>query len=431
MGALAPGTEEPQQQYAERNLENASDERNLGRVNPVGSATKAITGQSGEEPCRADNGETDAIIVGPMRKPSDRARVWNRIHARCSNRRRLVSKEKLRSVRRRQSTRSVRTGPGVPQRRSGPYRGYADRPTIECPEVFCLEENFDGVVDVLHRIRSQSKRQRNERTYIDLRQIRHLSPSAALVLAAELHRWNILRPKNRLRTIDAEEWDAKIRRLLEDMGFFELLHVRLPSANEAECEDETRYVRFRSDRKADGEAISRLRTEDLEPIVGAIPRRQDLYAAVTEAMTNVVQHAYPEGGKPANSARWWLSASRNAATAQVSIMIYDQGAGIPETLPRRFGERLRGLALSDHAQMIAAAHELMRTSTDEPHRGHGLERDIRGYLKVLDRPATYRVISLKGEYVYERKTDGQGKPTLKPHSKPLNGTLIEWRLTLR
>ena len=291
--------------------------------------------------------------------------------------------------------------------------------------------NFSGVVDVLSRIQAQSRRQRNERTYIDFRQIRHLSPSAALVLAAELHRWNILRPGSQLRTIDIEEWDTEIRRLLEDMGFFDLLHVRLPAATEAGSEDETRYVKFRSGRKADGEAISRLRTDDLEPIVGAMPRRQHLYAAVTEAMTNVVQHAYPEGANPPNCARWWLSASRNAATAQVSIMIYDQGVGIPETLPRKFAERVRALARSDHARMIAAAHELMRTSTDEPHRGHGLERDIRGYLKVLDCPATYRVMSLKGEYVYERSANGDGNSDLKSHSKPLNGTLIEWRLTLR
>lgn len=360
-----------------------------------------------------------------MRKPSDRVRVWNRIHARCSNRRRLVSKKKLRSDRRRQSFRSVSTGHRVSYQPTGPYGPYGL--IIECPEVFCLEENFDGVVEVLHRIRSQSKRHRNERPYIDFRQIRRLTPSAALVLAAELHRWNFRRPGKRLQTIDAEEWDAKIRRLLGDMGFSELLHVKLPVATEAGSEDETRYVKFRSGRRANGEAFSRLRTEDLEPIVGAMPRRHHLYAAVTEAMTNVVQHAYPEGTQPPTCARWWLSASRNAATAQVSIMIYDQGVGIPVTLPRKFAEQVKAWARNDHARMIEAAHELMRTSTAEPHRGHGLERDIRGYLEVLDCPATYHVMSLKGEYVYERG----GGQTLKSHSKPLNGTLIEWKLTLR
>ena len=367
-----------------------------------------------------------------MRKPSERSRKWNNIHARSLNRRRLVRKKKLRTVRRRRSIGSANAEQGIARRQVGRYNA-----TIRCPEIFCLEANFDGVVDLLQEIRSQSNRRRNERVYIDFRQIRLLSPSAALVLAAELDRWNIVRPKYRLRAIDAEEWDPRIRRLFEDMGFFELLHVRLPRSPDARSDDETSYVKFRSGQKADGEAISRLRTEDLEPIVGAMPRTHDLYAAVSEAMTNVAQHAYKGGATLLQCPKWWLSASRNAATAEVCIMVYDQGAGIPETLPRKFAERVKNVIRTDHARMIKAAHKLKRTSTGEPHRGHGLERDIRGYLDVLDRPATYRVMSLKGEYVYERGYDGrQGHPLIskshsKSHVKPLYGTLIEWRLTLK
>lgn len=309
--------------------------------------------------------------------------------------------------------------------------------TIKCPEAFCLEANFEGVVDVLHGIRSRSERQKNEHTYIDFRQIRRLSPSAALVLAAELDRWNVVRPKYRIRTTDVEDCDPTIRRLLDDMGCFDLLHAGSPRAIEARSDDETSYVKFRSGQRGDGEAIRGLRTDDLEPVVGAIPRTHDLYAAVSEAMTNVAQHAYKGGKTPPQCAKWWLSASRNAATSEVCVMVYDQGVGIPETLPRKFAGRVNNMARTDHARMIEAAHELKRTSIGEPHRGHGLERDIRGYLDVLDRPATYRVMSLKGEYVYERGSDGRrdrpliSKSRSQSHAKPLYGTLIEWRLTLK
>lgn len=363
-----------------------------------------------------------------MRKPSCDAREWNRIHARESDRRRLTSKRKLKSERRKRSS----VGPGRSWRstsRSVTRRqGTANEWSVECPQDFSLRSNFDAVVDVIHRIRHQSARLRNERTYIDFRQIRQLSPGAALVMAAELDRWNYVRPGKRLGTVDVDDWDPDIRRLLDDMGFFSLLDVPGRRPADAGSDDQMRYVKFRTGRVADGEAFTLLRTQDLEPIVGEMPRKEHLYAAVTEAMTNVVQHAY---GLGARRPHWWLAGSRNGATGQVSVMIYDQGIGIPETLPRRYSERLRGFLPGDHARMIRAAHDLKRSATDEPHRGHGLERDIRGYLNFLDCQASYRVVSLKGEYTYTRNRDGVEKDELKSHSNSLNGTLIEWNLALR
>ena len=123
----------------------------------------------------------------------------------------------------------------------------------------------------------------------------------------------------------------------------------------------------------------------------AIPRRMGLYAAVTEAMANVAKHAYRGNDHCPN---WWISASRNPATGEVSLLIYDQGMGIPRSLPRTFGELIRGMVpLSDDARLIKAAHELQRTATNEEHRGLGLDRDVRGYLRTLDCPTFYRVVS--------------------------------------
>ena len=364
-----------------------------------------------------------------MRLLIDKGRAWNRIHARSSDRRRLESKRKRKAKRRQLSSKG---GGGPAVRSPGPSSSDdwspRDLPTIECPEDFSLESNFDSVVNVIHRIRSQSGRGRRQGVYIDFRQIKQLSPTAALVLAAELDRWNHLGSRSRVRSVDVEEWDSTIRVLLQDMGFFDLLHVPSDSVPVDGSDPDLRYVKFRTGSRAEGEAITRLRERDLEPIVGAMPQRERLFAAVTEAMTNVVQHAYKRTTKRPN---WWLSASRNPATSEVSIIIYDQGAGIPTTLPRRYSEHLRRFRLRDHAQMIRAAHNLKRTATKEPHRGHGLELDIRGYLNVLECEASYRVVSLNGEYICMRTRDGVDSHELKSHAEPLPGTLIEWHLTLQ
>ena len=353
-----------------------------------------------------------------MKKPTRESRHWNRLHARNSNRRRLVSIAKLKARRRAESRERKKSIEG---------RSYS---TIECPKDFSLESNFDGVVRVLHEIRQRSQRQRNESIYIDFSKIRNLSPSAALVMAAEIDRWNHVpwRRGRRLQTVDDLTWDPRVRQQLADMGFFELLHTTWsgPEKRNAQHAD-TRYVKFRTGKKADGQVIDRLREEDLEPVVGAVPRKHYLYAAVTEAMTNVVHHAYPRGFRR----NWWLSASHNAASGQVTIMIFDQGLGIPETLPRKFSEQLGAILPRDHARLIRAAHDLSRSASGEAYRGHGLQRDVRGYLERINCQATYRVVSLRGEYVCQVSSSSIQSRDLKSHLRALNGTLIEWKLDLQ
>lgn len=351
-----------------------------------------------------------------MKKPSTKSRRRNRIHAAKLNARRLVSKRKKKILLRSLHGRRPREVRVIGDERY-------DRP-IACPADFSLETNFDEVVGVLHGIRSASRRQRNERTYIDFANIRRLSPTAALVLAAELDRWNHIRVGGRLRPVDLPSWDPNVRCQLRDMGFFELLATTPQSDLFGDDVDpDTRYVMFRTGNLADGEAIHQLREVDLEPVVGAVPRRRQLYGAVTEAMTNVVQHAYTGTVRQPN---WWLSASYNAAAKRVTIMIYDQGQGIPKTLPARLDERLLATFGRDHARMIQAAHELSRSASAKPYRGQGLRRDVRGYLNGIRGGARYRVISLKGEYIYEVGPDGKTTQRLTTHQKSLYGTLIVW-----
>ena len=237
-----------------------------------------------------------------MKKPTRKAIKWNRIHARDSNRRRLASKRKV--LARRKEFCGV-SSPKVKLEGS-------TRIEIKCPQVFSLQSNPGGVIEVLEKIRSHENRQRNERLYINFREIRDLSASAALVLAAELDRFNAMpiNRRNRLKAIDVKHWNPRIRRLLADMGFFELLNFTHPIKETMDSSDSSnvRYVKFRTGSKADGEAIFKLVEEDLKPVIGVMPRGQYLYAAVTEAMTNVVHHAYPPSSHRPN---WWLAASHD------------------------------------------------------------------------------------------------------------------------
>lgn len=350
-----------------------------------------------------------------MKKPTFKSRKWSRIHTHNLNRRRSVKFLKLKTHER--------------------INKLGTHTKVLCPKGFSLDYNFEGVINTLGKIRFYSQRQRNERIYIDLSEIKELSPPAALILAAEMDRWNrgILTRKRKFhRVVDLENWAPKVRLLLADMGFFQLLELkyRKDMAEGDKINTDVRYVKFRTGTDADGEVIRSLRVDDLEPIVGPMPRKTQFYAAVTEAMTNVVHHS----GDKIGEKRWWLSASYNARTREVRVMVYDQGVGIPETLPRKFQEQLRrllpGAAREDHARMVQAAHELSRTGAGMDHRGHGLQRDIRGYFDHVSCEGHYRVTSLRGRYVYERRPDGQTSADLASLPVPLKGTLIEWKLSL-
>ncbi len=351
-----------------------------------------------------------------MKKPSRKRRQWHDIHARKLNRRRTKKKKKSRTRKHPRPS------------RSNPPRVHGSLTPIHCPEVLSLEDNFDGVVKLLDDIRMKSQRHRNERIHIDFKPIRTIKPSAALVLAAELDRLNqkLAIRKSKLVAVDVEEWDNTVRRLLREMGFFKLLRVE--SIPEERASTGIQYVEFRSGAIVDGKVIDDLRRFQLEPFV-SVPNKHLLYAAVTEAMTNVVHHAYGDQTTLDVPKHWWLSAAYDAQSREVTVMIYDQGSGIPATLPRKFKEFIRDWLpenlTKDDAQMIQAAHNLSRTATSSPSRGHGLQRDIRRYIEELDCHGTYRVISTRGEYIVET---GASSDKMISHNRPLNGTLIEWRL---
>lgn len=352
-----------------------------------------------------------------MYKPTPKNRNWNRIHARLQDARRLAHKNKVRGQRRAESK-----GGGVER-----LHGKRFHRRIVCPEDMSLRSNFTGVVKLLQDMRKFSARQRNERVFLDFKPIRRVDLSGALVVAAELDRWNRLK-HGKLHSVDVNKRDPGIRRLLREIGFFDLLDVS-SGATEKPAPSDERYVKFMSGTEVDGKGFSLLQEAKLDPFIG-VPNSKQLFAAVTEAMTNVSHHAYDLKERRLTLKRWWLSASFNVATREIVILIYDQGRGIPKTVRRYWRDYLRKIApgsMSDDAKLIREAHGLRRSASRQEHRGLGLERDVRKYIEELNCRGIYCINSLKGQYTVET---GAGRDKTVNFERSLNGTLIEWRVML-
>jgi len=302
---------------------------------------------------------------------------------------------------------------------------------VSAPENFNLREDFDEAVIFLQTIRQESLKRR-KRYSINFKTIQTLSPAAALLLTAEMDRW---RRTTKMKLVPAElkKWNPDVRRLLNEMGFFEALGMENPCGFDDLIEDENlKFIKFMSGSTSDGTYVKELRIA-LEKLAGAINAKIYMYNGVTEAMANSVEHAYPPPQKFPNEIykRWWISGSYNKENGRITVMVYDQGVGIPTTLPvSRFRDLVSSflgtLSLSaTDGNMIRAAMQIGRTQTGAENRGLGLN-EMRDFIVRSER-GTLRIISCKGDYIFYHNE----KEEVKEHDVSLGGTLIAWEIFIK
>lgn len=307
---------------------------------------------------------------------------------------------------------------------------------LPLPQCLSIEENYEGVVDFVEELRRVGVG-RGQRIYTDFRTLEKIGTAGALILVSELDRWRRVR-NTPLMAVDVSQWDQQVRRLLDEMGLFAILNVINPPPSEPPLQEDIKFVRFRTGNRAFGEDARKLQIA-IEEVTGAIPSRRTLYRGLSEAMTNAVHHAYPDDfdyqTKPL-SGQWWMLGSFDNSQKRLTVAFYDQGVGIPFTLPRKHKvEKIKGLLdflrlRDDDASRIRCAMELGRSQTEEDHRGGGLFRDIRNHTKMVP-DGRLRVLSGKGEYIYQPSNEDENqRERLLTHKKEFGGTLIQWEATL-
>ena len=146
--------------------------------------------------------------------------------------------------------------------------------------------------------------------------------------------------------------------------------------------------------------------------------------AISEAMLNVKQHAYPQSEE---YRFWWATAT--ILDTNLHIALCDRGVGIPKTLENRTWFKVISTAMnlgSEDAKMIEAAMKYTRSSRTG-HSGGGLgSRDIQQL--VLDaREGHLTIISGKGYYCLQGKN---GKETSEKIGYDVAGTIIHWQIPL-
>lgn len=308
------------------------------------------------------------------------------------------------------------------------------------PATLDLASNYNETLAFLMQVRWRSPDDTRHpvsrhplRLFFDFAALRTIAPATGLVLAAEIDRRR-LSLGSRPRSHDAD-WHPDVRAYFDEAGLFDLLGIEPQVETVPSDRSPLRAVRFVRGRSVKGEIGSELR-DRLERLCGtSIGPRRTVYEAISEAIANT-RHAYPRDAviwPNKTPGRWWAAGTWNSAENIVSLQLYDQGVGIPATLPRsgHWSDIARMVGLGDRLhperrddRLIEAALQVGRTSTGEPGRGKGLA-EMATWVDKLE-SGFLRITSGKGSIIY--RPGGAIRGT--SHVAPFFGTLIEWEFGL-
>lgn len=313
--------------------------------------------------------------------------------------------------------------------------------TIFLPERLNFSDEYEITALHLNAIRKLTEPKTvSHKTYklgrVDFDNLNSISTSAALVLTAEISKWDDA-VRNNLKP-NIEKWNQNILINFHELGYFDLFKNKPYINQQLETLEKTNktIVKYIKGRLGD-DTLTKSLKEKITNIIGdEINKWTFLHSGLSEAIINVFHHAYPaKYGFSDVDKNWYLTASYNKETKALKVVFYDQGIGIPRSLPAsEFWERilnsLSSFSVVERKRdevLLRAAVELDRTRTEESDRGKGLQDLLEfirqrgdGYLSIL---------SLKGLFKLEVKNGIESIKT-EHFNNPVCGTLIIWSVNV-
>jgi len=316
-----------------------------------------------------------------------------------------------------------------------------NRVTIVLPEKLNFFNDYEITALHFNAIRELTKNKSiSYKVYrlksVNFDNVKSISTSAALVLTAELSKWDDS-IRNKL-VPNINNWNPDVLVNFNELGFFNLFKNKPENIDRfnSTASNNRKIIKYIKGRCGDDQKTKILK-EKITNIVGnKIKKWTFLHSGLSEAIVNVSHHAYPDrNGYSEIDKNWYLTASYNLLNRELKVVFYDQGIGIPKSLPaseiwEKVWEFLSIFPIADRKKdevLLKAAVELDRTSTEESDRGKGLQDLLEfirqrgdGYLSIL---------SLKGLFKLSIKN---GVETIKSEhfNCQVYGTLIIWSVTV-
>lgn len=313
-----------------------------------------------------------------------------------------------------------------------------DDAVIECPKVLSLNENYLETIDFFRSIktvarvldiRSRLGLKADTAFSIGLSKVEHISIRCAVMFTAEVDRLCRVGRVSLNYSGDIVRAHEPLQ-LLWQLGFFKYLKMRQHVDPDQTVLGHRAAIQIISGLKCPDSEFDEFNSR-LNKICTEYQGLAIIEGAMTEAMLNVVHHAYLKEIElefPHCGHRWWATAAYNEVEREMRFLVYDQGHGIARTLPATgYQDLLMDLYSVDTTTvwrqdsiLIEAALKMSRTRTRLDGRGKGFG-DIQLPLRLID-GSRLRIVSGFAEVMVRHNRQPQAAPL----EKHVGGTLLEW-----
>jgi len=283
-----------------------------------------------------------------------------------------------------------------------------NRTIVIAPEYFSIINNMKEFEEFINKVDIPAWHGKD--VYIDLSEVKKITPDGLLIMIAYLNRYNSCIPAPHVGgNCPTEEY---CHHVFLESGFYKYVNSNYKHKNS------NNVLSVRSDEL--------IRSDEAGAVIEFVRNRlnikdkvltRSVYTTIMEAMNNVKEHAY-EGRK---NFGWWLMALPEKDEDIIHFAIIDNGKGIPGTIRKklRLSEILPFME-NDGKLIQATVIEQNRSSTKLPYRGLGLPK----LKKLVDNKKirNLNIISRKGGYLMDE-------------DKPYNlngeyfGTMLSWDFT--
>lgn len=279
--------------------------------------------------------------------------------------------------------------------------------------------------------------------FVDYSGIEQISTAAALVLTADYDRLATILG-SAPPTINLHKWSPAVFTRLFDLGFFEVVGLNPDITSLYSDDGRVKTMRILKGTSTEGLEAASLALVDLSRELTAgkgieEPLEVAINSALSEAMSNVARHAYPaDHAFPyRHVGRWWVTAEIDRVARTLSVAIFDQGASIPVTLPKKaLLHRMSDLLsaslsregegrFAHDSSYIFNAMRTGSTQTEKSFHGYGLPQMV----SLIDECGNGRITIMSRGGRCDRESGGSVKRT--NYECSIGGTLIVWRLELR
>ncbi len=166
------------------------------------------------------------------------------------------------------------------------------------------------------------------------------------------------------------------KELMEQSGFFNYV-----KSNNVNFKTNSKYMQIRTGFESDGEIASKI-VDFARAKYGLSKSRMNyLYKMLIELMANAKNHAY-DNSKNIMKKRWYVFVEDTEA--KLSFTFLDTGIGIPNTVHKKIGEKIKELLSEPYREdlkirdvdyiLSALDSKTMRTKTQLAYRGKGLPK---------------------------------------------------------